>query len=100
MPVGLIGRDNMHDKIANLMNSNSEVQRKRRYKQMAMEETAAQKLRIAGWKVFSPTVVCDRIGVKDGEVFFIEFKKRGQKLTQNQGEVKELAKDRYIIVDY
>jgi len=38
----------MKNKIANLMNSNSEIQRKRRYKQMEMEENAAKKLREEG----------------------------------------------------
>lgn len=87
------------NKIENLMNSNSEVQRRRRYKQMYMEETASNKLRKEGWEIFSPTAVCDRIGVKKEEVFLIEFKKPGQKLTKNQEKVKELVNN-YNVVHY
>lgn len=89
----------MPGNLKNLMNSNPEVQRRRRYKQMHMEEGAANKLRKEGWEIFSPTIVCDRIGVKDGRVFLIEFKKPGQKLTENQEKVKEIIKD-YLIIDY
>ena len=85
--------------IENLMNSNSEVQRKRRYKQMKMEKEASNKLRKKGWEIFSPTVVCDRIGIKDGKVFFIEFKKPNQELTENQEKVKNLANN-YNVVYY
>ncbi|MDE1850300.1 MAG: hypothetical protein KGH54_00710 [Candidatus Micrarchaeota archaeon] len=82
------------------MNSNSEVQRRRRYKQMKMEEDASEKLRKEGWQVFSPTIVCDRIAIKDGQVFFVEFKKAGQKLTENQEKIKNLANDNYCVVLY
>ncbi len=86
-------------KIENLMNSNSEVQRLRRYKQMAMEQRSADKLRSEGWEIFSPTVVCDRIGIKNGQLFLIEFKKLDQKLTDNQEKVKKLTNN-YLIVPY
>ena len=82
------------------MNSNSEVQRRRRYKQMEMEENASKKLREEGLEVFSPTVVCDRVGIKDGKVLFIEYKKRGQSLTPNQEKVQSLAKEQYLVVYY
>ena len=81
------------------MNSNSEVQRRRRYKQMRMEEEAAAKLRKEGWEIFSPTVVCDRIGVKNNKVYFIEFKKIGQKLSLNQEKIKRLVNN-YKVVYY
>ena len=99
MPVGLIRCENMDKRIRNLMNSDSDVQRRRRYKQMDMEETAANKLRDDGWEILSPTVVCDRIGIKDGEVFFIEFKKPGQKLSPNQERIRALV-EKYIISYY
>jgi hypothetical protein len=81
------------------MNSNSEVQRRRRYKQMEMEQSASAKLEKDGWVIFSPTVVCDRIGIKDGKVFFIEFKKPGQKLTPFQEQVKNTAQN-YCVIHY
>lgn len=79
------------------MNSISEVQRRRRYKQMQMEENASNRLREDGWKIFSPTVVCDRIGIKNNQVFLIEFKKPEQKLTENQEEVKKLVNNYRVI---
>ena len=91
----------MAGNIKNLMNDNSEVQRRRRYKQMKMEQDASNKLKNMGWEVFSPTVVCDRIGIKNGKVIFIEFKKPGQKLTPNQQKIKDLVDDEsYTVVHY
>ncbi len=89
----------MSGKIENLMNTNSEVQRRRRYKQMEMEQKTSEKLRKEGWEILSPTVVCDRIGIKNGKVFFIEFKKPGQKLRPFQEKVKQLVND-YLVVHY
>ena len=66
---------------------------------MKMEKEASNKLRKKGWEIFSPTVVCDRIGIKDGKVFFIEFKKPNQELTENQEKVKNLANN-YNVVYY
>jgi len=66
---------------------------------MNMEKNAANRLKEEGWEVFSPTVVCDRIAIKDGHVFFIEFKKPEQNLTENQEKVKKLT-DNYKIVYY
>jgi len=85
--------------IENLMNSNSEVQRRRRYKQMQMEEEAVIKLKKKGWDVFSPTVVCDKIAIKNNQVFIIEFKKPGQNLTENQEKIKNLV-DNYRVIYY
>ena len=67
---------------------------------MQMEENAAGKLREVGWEVFSPTVVCDRIGIKKGKVFFIEFKKPGQNLTGSQDKIKHLMPNNYIVTLY
>jgi hypothetical protein len=85
--------------VKNLMNSDSDVQRRRRYRQMEMEEKASDKLRKEGWEVFSPTVVCDRIAIKDGKVFLIEFKKPEQSLTESQDKIKKLVRN-YRVVYY
>jgi len=85
--------------IKNLMNSNSDVQRKRRYRQMEMEEKASSNLRKEGWEVFSPTAVCDRVAIKNGKVFLIEFKKPEQRLTESQEKVKKLVRN-YRVVYY
>ena len=84
----------------NLMktNLNSSIQRKRRINQLRTEEFLANRLRRDGWQIFSPTVVCDRIGIKDNKVFFIEFKKNGQKLKEGQNTIKESMPNNYIII--
>jgi hypothetical protein len=69
-----------------------------RKQQLAVEEKQAEKLRQAGWEIFSPTVVCDRIGVKDGRVFFIEFKKVGrEKLRAGQQRIADLVPNQYVV---
>jgi hypothetical protein len=53
---------------------NPSTQRTRRYAQLEIEESVAAGLRDQGWEIYSPTVVCDRIGIKDGKLFLLEFK--------------------------
>jgi hypothetical protein len=65
--------------------------------QIAAEVAMAKKLETEGFKVFSPTVVCDRIAVKDGKVFFVEFKKTGQELRPGQREIHDLVPEMYLI---
>lgn len=74
-----------------------EAQRNRRLNQIKWEEDFADELRKDGWEVFSPTVVCDRIGIKDGNVYFIEFKKPNQELREGQQKIYNLSKDNYRI---
>ena len=50
-----------------------------------------------GYKIFPPTVVCDRVAVKDGKVFFVEFKKPGQRLRPGQQEIHDLVPEMYVI---
>jgi hypothetical protein len=66
--------------------------------QILHEEAEANKLRAAGYEVFSPTIVCDRIAIKDGKVYFIEFKKPRQLLREGQKRVSDVAGDQYLIV--
>jgi len=65
--------------------------------QIAAEVAMAKKLETEGFKVFSPTVVCDRVAVKDGKVFFVEFKKAGQELRPGQQEIHDLVPEMYLI---
>lgn len=76
----------------------SEAQRRRRLNQIKHEEDVAEKLRTDGWEIFSPTVVCDRVGIKNGKVFFLEFKKPGQTLRAGQQKVCDLMKDNYKVI--
>ena len=75
-----------------------EAQRRRRLGQIAHEESQAEALRSQGYEVFSPTVVCDRVAVKDGKVYFVEFKKRGQELREGQAIVQALVPGNYLII--
>jgi hypothetical protein len=75
---------------------NTAVCRANRYKQLKHEEREAAKLRAEGYEVFSPTVVCDRVAVKDGKVFFVEFKFTGQSLRPGQERIRELTPENYI----
>lgn len=70
-----------------------------RRRQLAWEEGVASELRSDGWEVFSPTVVCDRIGVKDGKVWFLEFKPVGrEKLRPGQKRIQGLMPENYQVV--
>jgi hypothetical protein len=76
----------------------SEAQSKRRRKQIADEVAEAKRLEAEGYEVYSPTVVCDRIAVKDGKVFFVDFKKhRKQKLRPGQQRIHDLVPEMYIV---
>lgn len=76
---------------------NPEAQSRRRSNQLAHEEAMAAALRAEGFTVFSPTVVCDRIAVKDGRVFFVEFKRRGKKLRPGQQRIADLVPAQYLV---
>lgn len=73
--------------------------RERRLRQIEKEENIADGLRGEGWEVFSPTVVCDRVGVKDGKVFFLEFKPpENQRLRPGQKRIADLVPEMYRII--
>lgn len=75
--------------------------RKSRYRQLAIEEGQAKKLRNEGWEIFSPTVVCDRIGIKDGKVYFIEFKPdHNTNLRSGQQRLHDVVPDQYIVISH
>jgi hypothetical protein len=73
------------------------VFRETRQKQLAHEQNEAAKLEKNGYKVYSPTVVCDRVAIKDGKVYFVEFKQSGQSLRAGQKAIQELVPEMYII---
>lgn len=95
----------VHDKIAkvniNMGPERRQAHRDRRYKQLAIEEGQAKKLRSEGWEIFSPTVVCDRIGTKDGKVYFIEFKPdHNTNLRSGQQRLHDVVPDQYIVISH
>lgn len=75
----------------------SEAQSRRRKAQLASEEAEADKMRVEGYEVYSPTVVCDRIAVKNGKVYFVDFKKPGQELRPGQQKIHDLVPEMYQI---
>lgn len=68
-----------------------------RLAQMAHEKAQADEMVAEGYEVFTPTVVCDRIAIKDGKIYFVEFKRPGQELRAGQRRIQGLVPDRYII---
>ena len=47
---------------------------------------------------YIPTAVCDRIGVKDEKVYFLEFKKGNQVLRPGQKAIMDLVPQMYMII--
>jgi hypothetical protein len=78
--------------------ADSAAQSRRRLNQIAHEQAQADRLRADGYEVFSPTVVCDRIAVKAGRVYFVEFKKHGQQLRDGQATIQALVPSNYLVV--
>jgi len=48
--------------------------------------------------IFLPQEICDRIVVRNGKIFFIEIKHKGERLRPKQSEFQEIAKDKYEIL--
>ena len=65
---------------------------------IAYEEKMAKELERDGFEIFQPSWVCDRIGIKNGKVYFLEFKQPDQELTVKQMKVSIAAGKSYIIV--
>lgn len=72
--------------------------RARRLKQIALEQSQAKQLEHEGYEVFSPTVVCDRVAVMNGNVYFVEFKKNGQLLRPGQARIQSLVPYNYLVI--
>lgn len=65
---------------------------------IAWERREAARLVDDGYQVFSPYAVCDRVAVKDGKVFLVEFKQPRQKLLPAQQLVKDLLPENYVVI--
>ena len=48
--------------------------------------------------IFQPNEVCDRIVVRDGQVFFIEIKKNGKKLSEKQELFASIVGDKFQVL--
>jgi len=72
-------------------------QSRRRKGHILVEAAMQEELRLRGYEVFAPTVVCDAVVVKDGKVFFAEFKSRGQKLRPGQQRISDVAPKSYLV---
>ncbi len=62
------------------------------------ENEMAKKIEKHYDKLYHPTQVCDRIGVKGKKIFFIEIKQKGKKLTKKQEEFKRIVKNNFILL--
>jgi DNA-directed RNA polymerase subunit RPC12/RpoP len=65
-----------------------------------LEKAATEALKEEGYEVFFPWVVCDRIAIKNGKVYFVEFKDEGQVLKLEQQMVNDLVPDMYLLRRY
>ena len=62
------------------------------------ENLVEQKIKSKFDLMFKPDEVCDRIGIKDNKIFFIEIKNiKNKRLTEKQREFKNIAGSTYII---
>jgi hypothetical protein len=76
-----------------------EKARANRRAQMKQEEDVANNLRIQGWEVFYTSNCCDRIGIKDGRPYFLEFKLEGrEELRTGQKRLSEVSGDQFKII--
>ena len=62
------------------------------------ERALSEKLVGEGYEVFSPWSACDRVALKDGKVFFVEFKKPQQELSPIQQRVHDALPDNYLVL--
>jgi hypothetical protein len=52
-----------------------------------------------GWKIFRPASCCDRLGMKDGQLFFLEFKPQGRThLREYQKLVRDAVPHMYRVI--
>jgi hypothetical protein len=65
------------------------------------ENIVAERIKKSYDVLFKPNEICDRIGIKNGELFFIEIKNKTNKsnagLTKKQRLFKNITKERYLI---
>lgn len=78
----------------------SAIGRKGATERMKKEWSASDAMRREGYEVFEPYAVCDRVAVKDGKAYFVEFKYEGQSLRPAQQKVRDAAKEGYIVRFY
>lgn len=68
--------------------------------QLEWEKSIANELTDQGWTIMSPTACCDRIGVKNGKAYFIEFKPEGQAMLRAfQQVVQVVVPHMYLIAE-
>ena len=76
-----------------------EVFRTNRRRQMKQEEDVANNLRAEGWEILYTSNCCDRIGIKDGKPYFLEFKLEGrEELRTGQKRLSEVAGEQFKVV--
>jgi hypothetical protein len=70
-------------------------------RRISLEHEVSKEMESEGYEVFIPNTVCDRIAIKDGKVYFVEFKPANDPtLRVGQQKVSDVAGDQYIIRFY
>lgn len=67
---------------------------------MKKEWASSDAMRSEGYEIYEPYAVCDRVAVKDGKVYFVEFKKPGDELRPAQQRIRDLMPDNYLVRVY
>lgn len=78
----------------------SETGRRGAKSRIKSERLCASRLEKEGYVVFAPYAVCDRIAIKNGKVFFVEFKPCGQSLRLAQQTVRDANPSQYLVRYY
>lgn len=67
-------------------------------KSRVYENLVEEKIRGSFDFFYKPYEICDRIGIKDNKIFFIEIKSpKNRTLTEKQRQFKKIAGDNFII---
>lgn len=86
---------------AALVEKHPDHQRQAGRRSRVHENAVADRIREDYDHLFLPTEVCDRIGIKDGKIFFIEIKNgsgKGQKLKPRQELMQSFANESYVVI--
>jgi len=81
--------------------ADSTVQRKRAERRIYVEQATREQLRLEGWTIIALRHICDSVGIKDGRMCLLEFKRdENAPLTDNQKLAKTSFGDNYKVVYY
>ena len=89
------------DGLKNKENNFSKSQSARSKRRINLEKELVCEMEKEGYELLMPWATCDRIAIKDGKVYFVEFKPANDPtLRVGQQKVSDVAGDQYIIRFY